>query len=82
MQGPVDGDGVEDQLVAAPGKKINGVILQGRAYVFSRKTDDLIRKLDSPQPESDDAFFGSRTPPRSPPATSTATAVPTSTPRP
>ena len=55
-QGPgdVDGDGVTDHLVSA--SYWNG--LQGRSYVFSGATGSLIRRLDSPEPEQNQAFFG------------------------
>ena len=56
VQGPgdVDGDGVTDQLVNAG--YWNG--LQGRSYLFSGKTGELIRRIDSPAPEQNQAFFG------------------------
>ncbi len=52
--GDVDGDGVSDQLVGEPYYNR----LQGRSYLFSGKTGELIRRIDSPEPESNQAFFG------------------------
>ncbi|MDQ3643463.1 MAG: VCBS repeat-containing protein [Actinomycetota bacterium] len=59
VQGPgdIDGDGVTDQLVNA-GYYGLGRRAQGRSYLFSGKTGELIRKIDSPEPESNPAFFG------------------------
>jgi Ca2+-binding RTX toxin-like protein len=53
VQGPgdVDKDGVEDQLVGAHGQES-----QGRMYVFSGQTGDLIRAIDAPQRELFGAF--------------------------
>ncbi len=53
MQGPgdVDGDGVPDQLVGAPTLRVGPNGNQGKMYVFSGKTGDLIRRIDHPQPQ-------------------------------
>ncbi len=53
VQGPgdVDGDGTADQLVGAPTLQVGPNRVQGRMYVFSGKTGDLIRRIDSPQPQ-------------------------------
>lgn len=62
VQGPgdVDGDGTPDQLVGAPGLQVpfeGGNRNQGRMYVFSGKTGDVIRRIDDPQPQTA-ALFG------------------------
>lgn len=76
VQGPgdVDGDGVPDQLVGAPGYQFSGPFpapatdagnrFQGRLYVFSgasgREVDDKpIRRIDDPEPQrAPAALFG------------------------
>lgn len=59
VQGPgdVDGDGVTDQLVAAATYTFGALRGQGRMYVYSGATGQVIRKIDPPQPD-DRAFFG------------------------
>lgn len=63
VQGPgdVDDDGVPDQLVGAPSLVTNTspVLFQGRMYVFSGATGEVIRKIDDPDPTPQAAtFFG------------------------
>ncbi len=55
VQGPgdTDGDGVPDQLVDASGYQ--GA--QGRMYVFSGRTGELLQTVDNPAPQPG-AFFG------------------------
>jgi hypothetical protein len=59
VQGPGDtnGDGVDDQLVAAPYFR-DAAGAAGRLYLFSGKTGEVLHKIDSPQPDKSDAFFG------------------------
>lgn len=69
--GDTDGDGVPDQLVSAPSNDVykgsgppcgapkpNGCNpSQGRMYLFSGRTGELLRRIDDPQPQAG-AFFG------------------------
>lgn len=55
--GDVDGDGVADQAVGAPSLQVAFNIAQGRMYVFSGATGQLIRRIDDPEPQRF-AFFG------------------------
>lgn len=67
VQGPgdIDGDGVTDQLVNAGYYGIYPNRYAGRSYLFSGRTGELIRKIDSPEPEpardnryANPSFFG------------------------
>jgi hypothetical protein len=50
--GDVDGDGLSDVLVGAPGETVNGTDDSGRAYIFSRATGNRLATLETPNPES------------------------------
>ncbi|MDQ6946437.1 MAG: integrin alpha, partial [Actinomycetota bacterium] len=58
VQGPgdINGDRVPDQMVAAPTYQ-GSAAFQGRIYVFSGLTGDLLRTIDDPVPQAF-AFFG------------------------
>ncbi len=53
--GDVDGDGVEDVLVGAPGTDVGGLANAGRAFAFSGATGLTIHSLDGTAAED---FFG------------------------
>jgi hypothetical protein len=55
--GDVDGDGVPDLLVGAPGQTVDGNIQQGQAFVWSGAAGTLLHTLDDPTPQAD-AVFG------------------------
>jgi hypothetical protein len=62
--GDVDGDGVPDLVVGAPGKDIggeDGLVDVGLAYIFSGKNGELIRTLNHPAAGGSEAnaLFGS-----------------------
>jgi hypothetical protein len=56
VQGPgdVDGDGVADQLVDAP----NAAGGQGRMYLFSGRTGELLHSIDTPEGDPRGGLFG------------------------
>ncbi|MEM1056820.1 MAG: FG-GAP-like repeat-containing protein [Bacteroidota bacterium] len=54
--GDVDGDGVRDVLVGAPGESHDAVVGAGRVYIMSGATQASIRTLTSPTPIADGAF--------------------------
>lgn len=57
LTGDIDGDGVTDVLVGAPGEVADGApVASGRAYVISIATGDPIYALDTPEPVSYGAF--------------------------
>jgi hypothetical protein len=55
--GDVDGDQVPDIAVGAITEEADGNYAQGRAYVFSGSTGDLLHVLDTPNPQIS-AYFG------------------------
>ncbi len=57
--GDTDGDGVPDQLVnaATGGPGVGTPKAQGRSYLYSGKTGNLLLKIDDPVPQAG-AFFG------------------------
>ena len=48
----VDGDGKADIVVGVPFEDVNGNLRQGRAYLFSGATGDLILTFDNPEPNA------------------------------
>lgn len=54
--GDLDGDGLGDVLVGAPGESVGGLSRAGRAYAFSGAGGGLLFSLVDPQPGADDAF--------------------------
>jgi hypothetical protein len=56
--GDVNGDGIPDFLMGAPGQNVLGRKNQGQAYVFSGANRKLLRTLNNPSPQSG-ALFGS-----------------------
>ncbi|MCA1679575.1 MAG: FG-GAP-like repeat-containing protein [Actinobacteria bacterium] len=60
--GDTDGDGITDQLVAAGSYNER----RGRIYLFSGRTGAVLRKIDSPEPQSGAAFGIQDTIPLSP----------------
>jgi hypothetical protein len=56
--GDVDGDGIPDVAVGAPGQNRAGQDDQGRAFVFSGATGARLQTLDDPVPQAQ-AHFGS-----------------------
>ena len=56
--GDVNGDGVPDLLVGAPGQHVGGNSVQGQAFVFSGADGSLLHTLDDPTPQAL-ARFGS-----------------------
>ncbi|GEM_PF-1161604 len=55
----LDGDGVDDIVVGAPGEAPGGVLAAGRAYLFSGATAAPIRALVSPNPPATPGVLGS-----------------------
>ena len=59
--GDLNGDGVPDLAVAAPGEDVNGLPNAGAAYVLEGKDGHVIRRIVSPEPSSfqatNEAFF-------------------------
>lgn len=56
LPGDVNGDGVRDLIVAAPGQNIGLVHNAGRMYLLSGKDGSLIRTLDDPDPRAGGSF--------------------------
>ncbi len=54
--GDVNGDGIRDLIVAAPGQDVRGVNNAGRLYLLSGKDGSLIRTLDDPAPKASGSF--------------------------
>ncbi len=54
-----DGDGRGDLLIGAGRETVGGSSLAGRAYLFSGATGALLHTLESPNPQSNVALFGS-----------------------
>ncbi len=55
--GDVDGDGTPDQLVDAGSYNVGANASQGRMYVYSGATGQVIRRIDNPAPQAN-AVFG------------------------
>lgn len=55
--GDVDGDGVPDQMVDAGSLRVATNDSQGRMYVYSGATGNVIRRIDDPAPQAN-AIFG------------------------
>jgi hypothetical protein len=57
----LNGDGVPDLAVAAPGETVNGILTAGAAYVFEGSNGSLMRRIPNPKPETftatNEAFF-------------------------
>jgi hypothetical protein len=58
VPGDVNGDGVNDVVVGAPGATGDGEPGEGRAYVFNGRTGAMIRTLDDPFAQSPGPFGG------------------------
>ena len=57
--GDVNGDGTGDLAIAAAGQDVDGTAAQGRVYIFSGRTESVIRTIEHPDPQADPyAYFG------------------------
>ena len=54
--GDVNGDGIPDVLVGAPGQDVGGNIIQGQAFVFSGVDNQRLHTLNNPTPQKTTGF--------------------------
>ncbi|MDQ3677145.1 MAG: integrin alpha, partial [Actinomycetota bacterium] len=58
VPGDVNGDGIEDVSVGAPGLDVDGNENQGRLYVFDGRTGSLLHSIDHPDEQAGAGFAG------------------------